>query len=56
MREDASYLKLCETCAQFCMLVISKVAGSMQEVKCDICKKKKPCYIYRVTTKGDKNG
>ena len=56
MRSEKAYMKICESCAQFCLLVISKVAGSLQESKCDICRKKKPCYLYRVTTKGDKNG
>ena len=53
---EKQYIKICDSCAQFCLFIISKVAGSMEEAKCAICKKKKPCYTYRITTKGDKNG
>ena len=53
---EKQYIKICDSCAQFCLFIISKVAGSMEEAKGAICKKKNPCYTYRVTTKGDKNG
>lgn len=55
--ESVSYMKMCDTCAQFCLFVLTRLSGTLEEVKCNMCKKKRPCYTYKITTKGDtRNG
>ena len=46
-------IKLCDFCEKIVPFKVFKIEGSFQEAKCDSCKKKRPCYLYSVKTKGD---
>ena len=51
---EKTYIKLCEICARVCLFTLFQVPGSLEEVKCGMCKKKRPCNTYEVKLRGEK--
>ena len=45
-------IKLCLLCANVCLFTLVKVPGSLQECKCDMCKRLHECSEYEVKTRG----
>lgn len=52
--QTGTVLKLCDICVKRCLFELTKISGSYAEAKCDMCKKLKPVYSFRVVTKGDR--
>lgn len=53
---ERNTLRLCILCKSGVPFEVELVNSNFETVKCDVCKKKKPCQTFRIIGRGERNG